>query len=146
MGLEERVAVLRSEVGAFHLMQQKRHGRNFTWHWLFVVLVLACSMLTALAGILKWPHSLIAITGIASATFVALHTALATGDKAEFQRVVASDAANLLLDLRAGDISEQRLDQLLGYFKELRKHADAQLPTGGGMDAVRNLPRPPGAA
>ncbi len=134
---------LKAEVHDFHKMQQKRHGHNFWIHWCLVCLVLMSNAALAFGGILKWDHELIACIAVVSGTLVALHTAIAIGDKAHFQRIVASDAENLLTDLNAGVDSDERLRQLREYFKALRKHSDVMLPLGGGMDAVRSLPQLP---
>ena len=124
-------------------MQQSRHGLNFRVHWSLVVLVLLGSALVTVGGVLKWRHELIALIGVGTSVVIALHTAIAIGDKAEFQRIVASDAASILTYLSDSELSEESFRKLRVQFIALRKHADSQLPRGGGMEAVRNLPKPP---
>lgn len=139
----DRLASFQQEVQQFHDIQLGRHRCNFRLHWLLVISVLACSVATTVGGVLKWPYVVIALTGLAGSTLIALHTAIAIGDRAEFQRVIASEAANLLSDAKQSTLTEESFEQIRTHFKELRKHADAQLPRGAGMDAVRSLPRLP---
>lgn len=139
----QRVESFRKEVSEFLAMQQRRHTMNFRLHWLLVVLVLIGSSLTTIGSILRWQYEIIALIGVVSSVLIAIHTAIAIGDKAEFQRIIASDAANILTYLSDSGLVEDNFVRLREQFTELRKHADSQLPRGGGMEAVRNLPKPP---
>ena len=133
----------RNEVSGFLEIQQKRHARNFKFHWALVFGVLIGSSLATVGGIFKWSHDIIAFIGVVSSAVIVIHTAIAIGDKAEFQRIVASDAANILTYLSNTNLSDEEFTKLRDQFIALRKHADSQLPRGGGMEAVRNLPKAP---
>lgn len=134
----KKLSAIAEEVDKFRSIFGSRHGTNYRWNALLVGLgiVVACSV--ALSGIANKPE-LAAALGVFSTALFALQGAYALGEKAEFQRIIALEAAILAEDIRLTDQTPQSLTQLKKRFDALRRHAETSLPRGTGMETVRQM-------
>lgn len=128
------------QVSTFRDAQWRRHTLNFIANWLLVVLAICASALTIIGGVCAWDHRTIALIGVAGSIIVSIQTSLAINDKAEFQRVIATDAENIILLLSDPLISDEDFSKLRDQFTALRAEASKKLPRGGGVEAARKLP------
>ena len=137
---ENRLKPVREEVSKFEMEQWRRHTINFFANWVLVVLAIGSSALVIIGGVFSWDHKVIAMLGLVGSVIAGLQASLAIEDKAEFQRVVASDAENIQLCLKDSEISEVDFIKLRDRFMLLKTEANKKLPRGGGVEAARKLP------
>jgi cell division septal protein FtsQ len=136
----DRIELVCHDVNKFQQEQWRRHTINFFANWFLVVLAVGSSALVIVGGVYSWDHKLIAVLGVIGSITVGIQASLAIEDKAEFQRIVASDAENIQLCLKDPEISEVDFIKLRDRFMLLKAEANRKLPRGGGVEAARKLP------
>lgn len=135
--LHDQKTKLMRQVDEFLQTYEKRHGTNYYIHHGLIVGGIAVGAALAISGILGYPIAA-AILGVISSAIFAMDATWALGELAEFQRIVAGKARNMLSELEFVQ-SEEQFHALRRSFYALREHADQSLPRGSGMEAVKRM-------
>jgi hypothetical protein len=113
------------------------HNIDFHLDWILTMFSLAFSVAVVVAGFLDQARTA-AFFGIGVSFLIALHNAFPLGEKAEFYRILISEARNIKLELSTVTKFDN-YQRLITRFKRLNENAARRLPRGQGMEAVRKL-------
>ena len=128
----------KQQIVSFIAWHRLRHGQNYWLGVLLVVLGIVLALSITAAGFFNY-GVLAGVLGLFVALFIALQNAFSISEKAEFQRLVFTEADNLhdLLTYRVR--TQSQFDAVLDSFMTLKKHAATNLPRGKGMEVVKEM-------
>lgn len=135
---QEKVEALKTDVTTFFDTYRFRHGKNYFTNFALVFLGIVLSVSVSAAGFGGY-GKLAGILGLFITLLIALQNAFYFGEKAEFQRLVATEAENLISMLKFKVKTESDFETVLEAFLTLKKHTAANLPRGKGMEVVRDM-------
>jgi hypothetical protein len=136
--LESLKVELTNDIDASARTFESRHGTNYWIHQILLVSGLACATSISILLALRMPTAA-AVGGAIASLILGIDSAMALRDLAEFQRVVARKARNLISDLKFSVDCVGKFENVRKQFNALSELADQELPRGTGMQAVQNL-------
>jgi len=137
--VSHKIVNLKTEVDVFLATYQTRHGQNYRWNAVLVFAGIALSLGATVAGGIFNYGKLAGIFGIGVTFVIAIQNAYTPGEKAEFYRVVATEAENLKSTMTYGLDTDQGFQRAARKLQLLRMNAATRLPRGGGMDVVSRM-------
>jgi hypothetical protein len=129
---------LRGDIEEFTRKYGKRHRGNFHLNWILIVIGLLLAAGVTISGMLN-QGIIAAILGVCIGFLIGLQNAFPLSEKAEFYRLVVTEAENLIFELKYEVESEQQFREVVNKFQGLRDHAAKSLPRGQGMEAVKDM-------
>jgi hypothetical protein len=129
---------LNEEIANFHSTYSSRHGKNFFINVALVLLGILLAVGVTAAGFFE-KGKLAGILGLLLTLFIALQNAFYFNEKAEFYRLVATEADNLRYLLKFKVQTQSELHSVLDAFMTLKKYAATNLPRGKGMEVVKEM-------
>jgi hypothetical protein len=139
VGVESaRVEKLGKELEQLLEMHRQRHGANYRANAVLIGFGIVGSISVSATGLLGYPTAA-GILGLMVALCIGLQNAYAFGEKAEYQRIVATEAENLLSRLQIEVKGESDFEKLFSEFLVLRTSAAKNIPRGKTIEAVREM-------
>lgn len=133
-----RMEELYESLEQFKDSQMQRHRGNYRAGVLLVGFGLCGSVAVSAAGFLNYGVAA-GLIGLVVALCIGLQSAYSFGEKAEFQRIMATEGDNLLLRLRVDVKSPADFESVVKEFLVLRTFAAKSIPRGKGMEAVHDM-------
>jgi hypothetical protein len=129
---------LREEIDELRKTYYLRHKGNYRTSWLLILFGIIGSISVSGFALLGYAK-LAGVMGLLVALCISLQTAFALGERAQFQRIIYTEAENLItrLNIRAHDADG--LSKVSEELELLRKSAAENIPRGEGMGAVQKL-------
>ncbi len=128
----------KNEIASFGAQIRQRHGTNWAASSGLVASGILLSIGVTAAGFFG-PGWLAGALGLIVTLFIALQNAFFFSEKAEFQRVVFTEAENLLSLLKFRVRSPAQFDSVIDAFMTLKKSGATGLPHGKGMQVVKEM-------
>ncbi len=137
----QQIEVLENEISTFHSIYATRHSRNFHADWSIALISIILTALVSALGVLKIDNaaSYMALLSIFNAAVIAGHRVGTFGERAQFQRLVATEAENLMTEFRFSSKDDEQCKSIIQRLQTLRDHASRNLPRGEGIQAAINL-------
>src|SRR5262245_51454432 len=127
-----RLKDLQEQIQGFVRLYQYRHARNYWVSVMLVALGILLGLAVTAAGFLG-AGVVAGLLGLAITAFISFQKAFAFDETAEFQRLLFTEAENLLNLLHYRVKTQIAFDSVLDAFMTLKKHAATNLPKGKGM-------------
>jgi hypothetical protein len=134
---QEMVAALRGQVEKFKDYYWKQHIQNYKINNTLVVAGIILSLAVTAVGFLGY-GVLAGIIGLCILACISFQKAFNYGEKAEFYRMIHTEAKILRDRLRYRVYTASDFEAVFDAFASLRKHAD-EIPAGKGMEVVEEL-------
>jgi len=136
--IKKKAGELRVEIEEFRNTYRFRQNRNY---WISVGITIAALIsggAASAAGFMGHAQA----AGIAAflvTFFIGIDRAFSLKERTDFQRQLFVEADNLLDDVKFNIKDEKSFGEILLVFKALRSHSANNLPTGSGIEVVRDL-------
>jgi hypothetical protein len=135
---DQAVSKLREEIEAYLAVHQRRHSKNYVINAAFIAMGILLAVGVTAAGFFNY-GVIAGVLGLFITLFLALQNAFYFGEKAEFYRVVATEAENLRSALAFRVRDGEEFQTIVEAFLTLRKNTATNLPKGKGMEVVREI-------
>jgi hypothetical protein len=129
---------LRQEIDSYLSVHQRRHGKNYFINAGLVAIGILLAVGVTAAGFFNY-GVIAGVLGLFITLLLGFQNAFYFGEKAEFYRVVATEAENLRSALDYRVRTDADFQEILAAFLTLRKHTATNLPKGKGMEVVREI-------
>lgn len=137
----QKTKALRDEITAFKECYSRRHALNYHSDWVIALLSIVATAAISVIGIYNESDAArtMAIISIGNAVLLAAHRMGAFREIAEFQRLAATEAENLVTQLDYGVTNDDEFKSIVHRLQVLRDHTARNLPRGEGIQAAIDL-------